>query len=408
VATEEERRRLLREAAREHGLAFATLEKRVTAWKQALIYPEEVPEAEDPAPLAAYRSYEAALATAGRWDYEDLIARPTLLLERDREVRDSYRRRYRHLLVDEYQDLNEAQYRMLRLLAGAEAELMVIGDPDQAIYGFRGASPRYFSRFQEDWPGAEFCHFQETYRLPEPLLRAAQPFRSADAGAPVWTHQSGDQPLLLLEAATPEVEARLIAKEIEKLVGGLSHLALEDHTLRHQGPEDRCGFKDIAVLYRLHALGAGLEAALQEAGIPCQQPREGVGPEWDGLDLAAERVKLLSLHAAKGLEFPYVFIAGCEAGLIPWEPPGDLAADPAEERRLFYVGLTRASRRVILTRARERRLWGQKRRPGLSPLVKEMPAELLVKPQAPAARTRTKRQRPLFPEMTPNPGKKGK
>ena len=123
--------------------------------------------------------------------------------------------------------------------------------------------------------------------------------------------------MLLLEAANPESEARLIAKEIDKLVGGLSHLALEDRGLRHQDPEDKAGFRDIAVLYRLHALGPELERVLQEAGIPCQQPREGVGPEWDGLDLAAERVKLLSLHAAKGLEFPYVFIAGCEEGLIP-------------------------------------------------------------------------------------------
>ena len=153
-------------------------------------------------------------------------------------------------------------------------------------------------------------------------------------------------------------------------MGGLNHLALEDRGLRHQDPEGTAGFKDIAVLYRLHALGPELERVLQEAGIPCQQPREGVGPEWDGLDLAAERVKLLSLHAAKGLEFPYVFIAGCEEGLIPWEPPGELVADPAEERRLFYVGLTRASRQVFLSRARERLLWGQKRRPGLSPWVK--------------------------------------
>ena len=186
------------------------------------------------------------------------------------------------------------------------------------------------------------------------------------------------------DRSNPEAEARSIAKEIEKLVGGMSHLALEDQGLRHQDPEDKAGFRDIAVLYRLHALGPELERVIQEAGIPCQQPREGVGPEWDGLDLAAERVKLLSLHAAKGLEFPYVFIAGCEEGLIPWEPPGDLVADLDEERRLFYVGLTRASRQVFLTRAQERRLWGRQRHPALSPWVAEMPAELLVRPEAPA------------------------
>ena len=101
------------------------------------------------------------------------------------------------------------------------------------------------------------------------------------------------------------------------------------------------------------------------------------------LDLAAERVKLLTLHAAKGLEFPYVFIAGCEEGLIPWEPAGEPVADPAEERRLFYVGLTRASRQVFLTRARERLLWGQKRRPGLSPWVRELAGGTAPPPGSP-------------------------
>ena len=83
-----------------------------------------------------------------------LIARPTLLLEQRPEVLKAYRTRFRHVLVDEYQDLNEAQYRLFRQLAGPDAEIMVIGDPDQAIYGFRGARPEYFRRFREDWPEA--------------------------------------------------------------------------------------------------------------------------------------------------------------------------------------------------------------------------------------------------------------
>jgi DNA helicase-2/ATP-dependent DNA helicase PcrA len=410
VATEEQRRHLLREAARDHHLPFPALEKRVTAWKQALLSPEELTvraDCEDPANLAAFRSYEAALAAAKLWDYEDLIARPTLLLETDPALREAYRGRFRHLLVDECQDLNEAQYRLFRLLASPAAEIMVIGDPDQAIYGFRGASPAYFSRFRRDWPEAKVIYLDETYRLPEPILQVAQHLRTGGEAAPLpmLTHQPGNRPLILLEAATPEAEARCIAKEINRLLGGLSHLALEDQGLRHQGPEDRASFRDIAVLYRLHALGPELERVLQEVGIPCQQPREGVGPEWDGLDLAAERVKLLSLHAAKGLEFPYVFIAGCEEGLIPWEPPGEMAADLAEERRLFYVGITRASRQVFLTRARERQLWGQKRCPALSPYVRDLPAELLHRPESPAF-SRSQRQRSLFPEMAPHRGKK--
>ena len=86
VAVEDQRRRLIREVARDRQLPFAALEKRITAWKQALNYPEDLEEAAEPAYLAAYRSYEAALAAAGLWDYEDLIARPTLLLNRDPEI----------------------------------------------------------------------------------------------------------------------------------------------------------------------------------------------------------------------------------------------------------------------------------------------------------------------------------
>jgi DNA helicase-2/ATP-dependent DNA helicase PcrA len=424
VADEDQRRRLLRQVSRKHDLPFAGLERQITRWKQALAYPEDLadgggtlpgPDHEVAAPyLTAFAAYETALSRENLWDYEDLIARPALLLARRREIRELYRRRFRHLLVDEYQDLNEAQYRLFRQLAGPEAEIMVIGDPDQAIYGFRGARPEYFRRFREDWPQARVCRFHETYRLPAPLLQAAAPLRDGpgEAGeneaAPLRTHQAGEAPVVLLTAATPAAEARAIAREIEKLVGGLSHYGLEDAQVRCQASEDRVGFRDVAVLYRLNALGPELERALTEAGIPCQQAKEGVGPDWDGLDLAAERVKLLTLHAAKGLEFPYVFIAGCETGLLPWEPAADGGADPEEERRLFYVGLTRASRQVFLSRARERTLWGQRRRTQFSPWLKNMPPEVLERPARAASRSRPARQPQLFPEIAAPRGKRSR
>jgi DNA helicase-2/ATP-dependent DNA helicase PcrA len=400
VAGEEQRRALIRKMARHHGLPFAALEKQITSLKQSLTYPEEAADALEPQYLAAFRDYEAALAGEGWWDYEDLIARPTRLLARQPAVADAYRARFRHLLVDEYQDLNDAQYRLFRRLAGPRAEIMVIGDPQQAIYGFRGAKPQYFSRFLADWPGALNCRFTETYRLPQPILEAARRLQAdpAENSEPMVTHQPGARPLMLLEAASQEAEARAIAREIEKLVGGLTHYALEDAGLRHPAPEAPASFRDVAVLYRLHALGPELEHRLTQAGIPCQQAREGVGPEWDGLDLAAERVKLLTLHAAKGLEFPYVFIAGFEAGLIPWEPEGDYVADPEEERRLFYVGLTRASRQVFLTCSRVRTVWGKTRRPRVSPLIEALPPETLSRPAALGPRRRHP-QPQLFPEL---------
>jgi DNA helicase-2/ATP-dependent DNA helicase PcrA len=406
VATEEQRRALLREVARDPGLPAASLDRQIITWKQALLYPEDLETEAEPY-KGAYQSYEAALAGRGWWDYEDLIARTTLLLSRQPELLQTCRARFRHLLVDEYQDLNQAQYRLFRALAGPGAEIMAIGDPDQAIYGFRGANPHYFARFVTDWPDAVSLTFSETYRLPRPVLEASRRLRAAEFAGPLGTHQRGADPLVLLEAATEEGEARAIAREIQQLMGGLTHYALEDDSLRHDHPQDAASFRDVAVLYRLHALGPGLERSLTEAGIPCQQAREGVGPEWEGLDLAAEKVKLLSLHAAKGLEFPYVFIAGCEAGLIPWEPE-DCQTDPEEERRLFYVGLTRASRRVYLSRSRERTLWGQRRRTRLSPLVEGLPPETLQRPQSDSPRRPSGRQRHLFPELRHPGDRKGR
>lgn len=402
VAEEEHRRALLRGVAKECGRPYGDLEKRIIAWKQALQYPEDLgPEA---GPWkAAFKAYEAALAREGLWDYEDLIARSARLLSQQAEVRDRWRGRFRHVLVDEYQDLNEAQYRLFQALVGPEAEVMVIGDPHQAIYGFRGASPEYFHRFRQDWPEAVLLNFSETYRLPAPLLEAAQQVLAAGGvlPPPLVSRRPGNLKPVLLEAATPQAEALAIARTIEELVGGLSHLALEDSRLRDLEPEAQASFREVAVLYRFHAQGPELEKALTEAGLPCQRPREGVGPELEGLDLAAERVKLLTLHAAKGLEFPYVFIAGCEAGLLPWEPEGERPGDPAEEKRLFYVGLTRASRRVFLTRARARTLFGKRRRPQLSPLVRALGPELLTSGKASGAAPSRPRQPQLFPGLAP-------
>jgi ATP-dependent DNA helicase UvrD/PcrA len=426
VADEEQRRNLIRESARMHSIPCGDLERQITRWKQGLTYPSMLtaPEpvrqlnllplaGDEPHPhphfLAAFVAYEAALDRENLWDYEDLIAQPALLLDRDPAIREAYRSRFRHVLVDEYQDLNEAQYRLFRQLAGHGTEIMVIGDPDQAIYGFRGAQPEYFSRFREDWPEAKMCRFDETYRLPAPILAAASPLRvnrEEDGSNPLHTRKAGNQPVILLEAATARGEALAIAHQIEALVGGLSHYGLEDAQVRHQGPGEKAGFRDIAVLYRVHSLGGELERILAETGIPCQQAREGVGPDWDDIDLAAERVKLLTLHAAKGLEFPYVFIAGCETGLIPWEQQGGLTSDLEEEKRLFYVGLTRASRQVFLSHARERTLWGQRRLTKFSPWTETIPPEVVKfgAPEKPL--TRKGRQPQLFPEIASSRGKR--
>jgi DNA helicase-2/ATP-dependent DNA helicase PcrA len=405
VADEERRRALLKEVAQEFRLPVFRLDRQISCAKQALYSPGDVPLGETLPSPQAFLAYEALLEQNRLWDYEDLLARPLRLLQEDRELRRACRERYRHLLVDEYQDLNEVQYLLFRALAGPGAEIMVIGDPHQAIYGFRGARPEYFSRFAADWPEALTLSFPDTYRLPPPLLAASQRLLPEATAGPQVSRRQGDRPVLLLEAASPQEEARLIARHIEDLVGGLDHRSLEDHQLRYRDQAQEVGFKDVAVLFRVHAQGPELLAALSAAGLPCELAREGVGPEVTGIDLRAQRVKLLTLHAAKGMEFPYVFIAGCEAGLLPLEPEGRDPADPEEERRLFYVGLTRAQRQVFLTRARSRTLWGRRRRTRLSPL-----AELLdpVRPSVAAGRGRRQKQRTLFPELHPQKRPRGR
>jgi uncharacterized protein (TIGR00375 family) len=351
---------------------------------------EEVPPQLGP----AFRDYEAALAGAGLYDFEDLVARPVRLLDTAPDLRAAWQGRWRHFLVDEFQDLNGAQYRFLLALAGeAPASLLAIGDPNQAIYGFRGASPEFFRRLPATRPDALVMHFPETYRLPPPLLAASRRVLppAAQGGAPEVSRRRGEAPLLLLEAATPHGEARAVAGAIEAVVGGFRH-----HTLpaEHRLAGGAVGFGDIAVLYRLHAQGELLAEELSRAGIPCQLVREGVGPDWEELDLAAARVKLLSLHAAKGLEFDYVFLTGCEDGLIPLKLARDDPPDLEEERRLFYVGLTRAREQVILTRARRRRLAGHQGPTRLSPWVAAV-APQIWRPAAPRGRVR---QRSLFPQ----------
>jgi superfamily I DNA/RNA helicase len=415
-----------------------------------------------------------ALASRDLIDFDGLIELPAALLAAEPEVAESLRRRWPLISVDEYQDIDTAQYRLLGLLAGDGSALTVIGDPDQAIYGFRGADVGVFLRFSRDYPGAVTRQLTRNYRSSPAIvggaLQAIAPsslvpgrvLRPAATPGAAWRNAAL---IGFHEAADERGEAAWIAREIDRLLGGASFHALDTGRAGDPGHEG-LGLSDIAVLYRTDAQAEPLGQAMTRAGLPFQKSshdllerRTGVsgivremrlaspgsatvadrlrravralaarataaaaevdvraagevlaplarrcgsdlerflteislGAEVDALDPRADAVTLLTLHAAKGLEFEVVFLAGCEKDLLPlrFPGPGSIAdADLAEERRLLFVGITRARARLYLTCASRRTRHGSTSPTGPSPFLAAIDSALLDRSGAPGRSTR--------------------
>ncbi len=366
-------------------------------------------------PPDAFPAYQSALAQRNALDFDDLIRLPVDLLQ-DGNLRETYRKRFTHIIVDEYQDINAVQYRLLRLLCPENGNLCVVGDSDQAIYSFRGADLRNFLNFETDFPGAQRIDLPFNYRSTATIVGAAERVirrnqkRIAKQLAP--TREAGAA-VALYSVPDDRAEGAAIIDEIELRMGGMTHEAARESS-KHGEAGSPCRFSDFAVIYRTNAQARALEQAFAASGIPFQvigkpsgvqrreaeetlaflrtlagtpersdrtQPLPGsiearLLTEADFFDPRADAVALLTMHMAKGLEFRVVFIAGCEDGLVPCTIMKD-AADLEEERRLFYVGMTRARERLFLLHARKRFLYGQNLGQRISPFVKEIPAELV-------------------------------
>jgi superfamily I DNA/RNA helicase len=457
-------------------------------------------------------------------DFDDLLLDSVRLLETDKTTLAQLHERFRWISVDEYQDINLAQARLLRLLTVGGANLCAIGDPDQAIYGFRGADRRYFLSFAQDFPGAELLRLNQNYRSTQLILNAASQViaRSPDVERlKLWSEFIEEVKLDIHPAATDKAEAEYVVHQIEQMVGGTSLYSLDSGRVGSTAAAKRA-FGDFAVLYRLNAQSQPLVEALERSGIPFQtvgekplteykeirellaylwllhaphslvhlrvllnadrplfpaqtmdrlarlceeqsascwtilqqyahwnflntsqtrrlgQVVEALQPlhsilgnapvarlieqlqpslaqnqdrlrderqqeriqqltrraipfgrelggfleaqalqrESDFYDPRADRVTLMTLHAAKGLEFPVVFITGCEEGLLPYVATGK-TTDIEEERRLFYVGMTRAQQKLVLTRAKRRLLFGQFQEPGPARFLNDIEQTLI-------------------------------
>lgn len=420
--------------------------------------------------IDVYKNYETALTTNHLLDFDDLIVRTIKLFDAHPGILLKYQRRYKWISVDEYQDINFAQYRLLKMLTESGNNICVIGDPDQAIYGFCGANRKYFWKFHEDFPNAKKFYLIKNYRSTQIILNASSQViakSSEKENAELLTDIISKTKLEIYQATTYKAEAEYVIHQIEKMVGGTSYFSLDSGRVSNDEQTDR-SFGDFAVLYRLGAQSQALVEAFQRSGIPYQtisavsfyerkeikevlsylwfiynpdseflrrQVKKNFGKiielleelrmsfenwtvsgliekirdfistntlhggeenqtsldsarldelihklvlkanpfenhlkdflestalqkETDEYDQRADHVTLMSLHASKGLEFPVVFIIGCEENLIPYKrenKPFDLE----EERRLFYVGLTRAKEKLILTSSKTRFLFGK-------------------------------------------------
>jgi DNA helicase-2/ATP-dependent DNA helicase PcrA len=476
----------------------------------------------------AYAEYQRRLAGAGAMDFDDLIMVTVCLFQAFPEVAAEYRRRFRHVLVDEYQDTNHAQYVLIRELMGAgrpgaaSPELCVVGDADQSIYAFRGATIRNITEFEQDFPEARVIMLEQNYRSTQNILAAANAVVSRNVSRKpknLWSDQ-GAGPLITGYVADSEHdEAAFVAEEVDSLadagsaspgqvavfyrtnaqsrvfeevfirvglpyrvVGGvrfyerrevrdlLAYLRLvanpaDEVSLRRilgvpkRGIGDRAqaciaafaqreriSFADAlarpgdvpglaprasAAVERFNALITGLremagtspvadlaEAVLERSGYQAalegsddlqdasrvenlrelvsvarefdhQHPDGTLAGFLEQVSLVADAdeipegddhggmVTLMTLHTAKGLEFPVVFLTGMEEDVFPHQRSAGDATALEEERRLAYVGITRAKQRLYVTRAVGRNWWGRPAFHKQSRFLSEIPAQLI-------------------------------
>ncbi len=479
--------------------------------------------------LGIYRLYEDLCQRSGVVDFAELLLRSLELIRDHDDLREHYQRRFRHILVDEFQDTNAIQYAWLRLMAGADTPAFVVGDDDQSIYGWRGARIENIHHFERDFAGTRVIRLEQNYRSTGTILQAANALIDHNRerlGKELWTDSGAGEPILFYSAYNEKDEARFVADRVENWVaqgrdrseiavlyrsnaqsrqfeetfvargipyrvyGGLrffERAEIKDalaylrmlsnpttdpafeRTVNH--PPRGIGQKTVDEV-RAHAraqsaslwsatlelvdsdrltsrarsalksyvdlvrrltgeladlpLGEQIKAIVERSGLEAHFARDqsekgqarienlqelvGAGKAFEyeavideGLsvldaflahaaleagegqaDAWEDCVQLMTMHSVKGLEFPLVFLVGMEEGLFPHQRSSEEPGRMEEERRLCYVGITRAREQLVITSAEVRRLFGGESYNMLSRFVRELPDELIdeIRPKA--------------------------
>ncbi|MBN2016377.1 ATP-dependent helicase [Candidatus Dojkabacteria bacterium] len=437
-----------------------------------------------------YKEYQKYLNKNNLYDYDDILIKTLELLENKELIRKKYQEMYKYILVDEYQDINEVQNKLIKLLALPQNNTFVIGDADQSIYSFRGANFKLFLEFNQEFKDAKTIKLRTNYRSTPSIANASLSLILHNKDRLSNNYRCFteiDFPVFVCKCGNEKDEAKLVSDEIEKIIGGTTLLHM-DSDVAEQNENNEYQFNDFAVLYRKNSFAKYLEQEFLHKGIPYQII--GINSFWnlpeirdvisvikylvhknnfvskflnppnidldqiknitDGgqidveefveasglkthyrddkealenlstlidlleeykcknleelssrialqsretyIDERANCVKLLTFHQAKGLEFANVFIAGCEEGNTPLLKHD---ANIEEERRLFYVGMTRAKSRLYLSYTQNRLIWGKRQKQKPSRFLKEINQEYVHKKEF-IKRRKKKEQTTLF------------
>ncbi len=242
-------------------------EKKISRMARAIEAAKQGAEA-DAETEKVLEKYNDELKRLNAFDLADLVAIPIALFKDNPAILEEYRRRYRWILVDEFQDINAAQYDFLMLMAGGgNPNLFMIGDPDQAIYGFRGSDARYLSRFMEDYPGTRMLRLDRSFRCPDPVMRAAAQVLGREkpvAGRDI------DMKVHIQEMSTDLSEADWIAAAIEKSMGGLRSFSMDSGMTEGDADDEEVSLGDFAVLCRSSFLFEAIIDAFNNHAVPYQ------------------------------------------------------------------------------------------------------------------------------------------